>query len=411
MARSLFLKVCLFGLLGLWTSACGESIDTHLSNKACTTEGECLRGYVCSSERVCVRASQAVTEDPDGSDEDSGTASDAATPGSGSPVGEPPACSVTASLCSGRCTELMTDPANCGGCGTRCPVYDHGSAACELGRCEPRCNQGWTACGERCVKLDSDPEYCGGCERSCSAPLLGIATCDGECGISCNPGFTACGEACVKLDADPQNCGGCAVSCLPDEQCAQGACVRTCPHGTLDCDRSCVDAMTDPRHCGSCGNTCTAQPMATATCQAGICGSECAAGYTDCGGTCVDLPSDRANCGECGTACVAPMRSTVSCQAAACVIACDVGYVDCDGECVSSSIVETAREAGLGMLQACAAYQGLRALAARRFCPDGFGVCGATCVNLRNDPDNCGRCEHGCTGEQRCWYGSCQGTP
>lgn len=134
-------------------------------------------------------------------------------------------------------------------------------------------------------------------------------------------------------------------------------------------------------------------------------------GSTDCGGTCIDLSSDRMNCGACDKRCVAPARSTVSCQASACVVACDVGFVLCEGECVNASIVQTASEAGLGMLGACAAFQGLRELAARRYCPEGFGVCGATCVNHRTDPDNCGRCDNVCMGEQRCWFGFCQGNP
>jgi hypothetical protein len=401
--------VCAGLMLLLSTSACGESLDTSLSNKACTTQGECLRGYVCSSERVCVRASQAISEAPDGSVADATVADPSRVDSGNIPVGEPVRCSSTASLCSGRCTELMRDPANCGGCGQRCPVIDHGTAACELGQCEPRCDQGWTACGDQCVKLDADPRYCGRCEQSCPAPPLGIATCNGECGIACSPGFTPCGETCVKLDADALNCGACGVTCQADEQCTQGSCVRaTCPPGTLDCARSCVDPMTDPRHCGACGQVCAPQPMAAAVCQAGACGSQCSGGYTACGAACVDLQSDRANCGACGMACVAPARATAACQAGSCAIVCDAGFVQCEDECVNASVVQTAREAGLGMLQACAAWSGLRNLAARRFCPDGFGVCDATCVNLLTNPEHCGRCDRVCTGEEICWGASCR---
>lgn len=41
-------------------------------------------------------------------------------------------------------------------------------------------------------------------------------------------------------------------------------------------------------------------------------------------------------------------------------------------------------------------------------CEDGLSCCGPTCVNLANDPHNCGECGTACAPEQACIQGECK---
>jgi plastocyanin len=40
-------------------------------------------------------------------------------------------------------------------------------------------------------------------------------------------------------------------------------------------------------------------------------------------------------------------------------------------------------------------------------CDPGFSLCGGECVNVNNDPDNCGGCGDDCAYNQVCWAGRC----
>ncbi|MBW2263936.1 MAG: hypothetical protein JRG91_18400 [Deltaproteobacteria bacterium] len=45
--------------------------------------------------------------------------------------------------CTGACTDLMTDPDNCGACGSRCQLAAHSDPACTGGHCTLECHEGW----------------------------------------------------------------------------------------------------------------------------------------------------------------------------------------------------------------------------------------------------------------------------
>jgi hypothetical protein len=91
-------------------------------------------------------------------------------------------CSAPNEVCSGVCTAVDTDPANCGGCGSACIGSD---AVCNGGKC------------------------------GCSGQLEDY--CDGV--------------GCMDVSSDFANCGMCGYACDPnnDQACAGGVCIPNDP--------------------------------------------------------------------------------------------------------------------------------------------------------------------------------------
>jgi hypothetical protein len=83
------------------------------------------------------------------------------------------------------------------------------------------CPTGAACCNGICTDLNSDPHNCGACAYVCnqSTPVCNQGTCGG-----CPTGLTYCDPACVDLSSDPFNCGACYHQCAPNEVCAGGVC-------------------------------------------------------------------------------------------------------------------------------------------------------------------------------------------
>jgi hypothetical protein len=333
--------------------------------------------------------------------------------------------------CGAGCTNLDSDPLNCGACGAPCP----GGESCDgTGHCGSGCGAGYTFCpqtggGGVCVDLDSDPVNCGGCGQGCT----GAASCvDGRC--QCTGGLLFCAGVCVDVSTDRQNCGGCLNACPAGQVCQAGSC--GCPGGQTFCPITggCFDLKTDRGNCGACGavctsfcngagkcakscipglTRCTAFPSTAHSCsdlnndplncggcfvscptgdacQNGAC--TCLAPRTVCGVDCVDLSSDPLNCGACAHTC----PSGASCRSGACQ--CPTGLQPCGGACVDTATDPTNCGAcGTGC------PGGLCAANACSGCGPGQSLCNGACVDLQSDPLNCGTCGVGCTG------GACSG--
>jgi len=176
--------------------------------------------------------------------------------------------------CAGDCQASGSD--NRVGCGLGCPegTFYAGYACVPFEACGPRNSAGClfpdgglgACCGGRCgdPAAQCDPvSSCGGAiDGTLCAFVEGV---DGEC----------CGSQCSLLQDDSANCGGCGVACGPDAFCAGGYCkpLLDCGKGGgwLDeygdcltdagtvgwcCGPICVDLTKDPQNCGSCGSAC-----------------------------------------------------------------------------------------------------------------------------------------------------------
>lgn len=77
-------------------------------------------------------------------------------------------------------------------------------------------------CGSTCSDLGSDPANCGACGHACEPSESCL---DGDCVDECSGGFTACGRSCRDLTSEAAHCGGCDRPCADGFDCAEGACV------------------------------------------------------------------------------------------------------------------------------------------------------------------------------------------
>jgi hypothetical protein len=116
--------------------------------------------------------------------------------------GDQTTCAQSGLACNGICEETQTDPNNCGACGNVCPLTvspyclanpNQCSAfqqSCISGVCGG-CSTGLTACNSTCTNLQSDPSNCGACGTVC---LAGQVCNVGQC-MANLPNGAACGSA------------------------------------------------------------------------------------------------------------------------------------------------------------------------------------------------------------------------
>ncbi|MEZ4407922.1 MAG: hypothetical protein R3A52_15820 [Polyangiales bacterium] len=251
--------------------------------------------------------------------------------------------------------DLRSNPAHCGGCGMACPAFANATAVCAMGRCAPRCADGFGDCDGNAangceVDLGSTPEHCGACGMVC-AIANGTATCAmGRCGVgACNAGWADCdGDPANGCETDTRsdggNCGMCGRACMVaggSSACVGGVCsVGACEAGRGDCDMNPANGCEtntagDTMNCGACGRVCVI-PHGTATCMMGRCGvGTCDPGYADCDGDptngCeTDTRTSTVHCGGCGTRC-STVNGAPACVNGMCGVGrCNPGFADCD---------------------------------------------------------------------------------
>jgi hypothetical protein len=76
-------------------------------------------------------------------------------------------CSPDQRACGTNCTDIRTDPGNCGACGVPCIA----GQICQGGHCITKCDEGEVACFNSCHNLSYDAQNCGICGNSCPVGL------------------------------------------------------------------------------------------------------------------------------------------------------------------------------------------------------------------------------------------------
>jgi hypothetical protein len=94
-------------------------------------------------------------------------------------------CFPGANVCQEQCSDPISDPGNCGGCGIVCAT----GQVCSSGQCSVQgCANGLTNCSGACVDVNQDIRHCGSCGNACPAGFnCGNLTC-----YACPPGTTYC---------------------------------------------------------------------------------------------------------------------------------------------------------------------------------------------------------------------------
>lgn len=178
--------------------------------------------------------------------------------------------------CDDDCARLQIDDRHCGGCGQACaPNSQCVAGQCVTGGCDgaAACETGTVCCDHvlsrlpgcaGCTDLRSDPFNCGGCGIECS---IGKECVDGSCDCV-SPWRVNCNDECVDLSSDRSNCGECGSQCDADEVCVDRRCFDCTLAGETVCDDGCARLDWDPQHCGDCDHACTGNEA----CNDGVCG-------------------------------------------------------------------------------------------------------------------------------------------
>jgi hypothetical protein len=234
------------------------------------------------------------------------------------PVGGICPCPNGQTSCANGCTDTARDSANCGGCGTGCPVE------------RPYCDGGICVA---CKRANDCPPATGPCQRpTCANGVCGVESDPALVGGSCNASDPCVENAVCGADGV---CTGAQINCGNCRTCLGGQCLprpngTSCLGGTFQCcDGQCIQACGVGLECcgGACHEPCPTFAVRGADC-ACVCPSElpnlCNPGTLDA--YCAAFQTDEANCGACGTTC-AP---NATCFDGACRC-CQGGSVECGG--------------------------------------------------------------------------------
>ncbi|MGM0595670.1 MAG: hypothetical protein ACQES9_01395 [Myxococcota bacterium] len=158
-------------------------------------------------------------------------------------------CEGAEKFCNGKCTDLSTDPDNCGSCNNKCGFDEF----CQLGECIKDCGD-LINCDNTCVDIDTDTEHCGSCNNSCPNPNNILVECDeGECHYQCKTNYADCNQdldltdsdGCeVNLVNDDEHCGYCGLDCGNFAKCINQTC-----QASLELEAPCSQFSSSDPYC------------------------------------------------------------------------------------------------------------------------------------------------------------------
>ena len=291
--------------------------------------------------------------------------------------------------CGGTCTDLLSDSANCGGCGVSAgpggscvngvvvqPSGGGSSSSSTSSASGAPTSNGGTGPSSSAIELTPNlftpdpPSYLPGVGASCFTSggcqpqltccrgtgvnagnaLVGLGVCTmlgtrsdcRFCGDLCLPFDICCPSGCTDTSTDSANCGSCDKKCPAGTTCVNGGCTCTATSCGAGCcyQGQCVAAGSA---CGTCticqGGTCRTCDQAGLQCQNGVCVQSCAqhpctTGSCAQSGTCIaDGLGNPNNCGPTGGTCI-PCGANEDCVNGSCT--CKAGTTKCGASCCAT---------------------------------------------------------------------------
>jgi hypothetical protein len=217
-------------------------------------------------------------------------------------------------------------------------------------------------------------------------------------GGACKPGFEVCNERCTDLLADPSHCGACGTACPMGVGCGGGLCGgRANPHGPAT-DAPIAGAAAPPAS----DATRDTDPFVTDSATAPTLDGALDASVDDAD---VDASVDGAAASQ---ADASPRDASHDGSSSDASVGADVDATACPpppydtpatcGSCFVSCMAPNSECMNVGGTFTCGPP-----------CPPPQEACHGVCVDLRNDPFNCGVCDKTCP-SNICVAGVCQGT-
>jgi hypothetical protein len=179
-----------------------------------------------------------------------------------------PTCASPTKLCGESCTDIKTDPNNCGACDIVCSKLDRKNVAefgCSNAKCTIKsCQPGYGDCASQgTADINGD-----GCETNLK---------DGTSWIynQYNTNVYLAKDPSQKVYLEnPRNCGSCGNACSSPGGnvfgiCDNGACRKVCWGEWLDCNNDMTDRceqVFDENNCGTCGAKCPADTFCNHGC-------------------------------------------------------------------------------------------------------------------------------------------------
>jgi hypothetical protein len=311
------------------------------------------------------------------------------------------------------CTDLGTDPHNCGDCSEICPA----DQTCSGGLCVDGCRDGLIMCNGKCIDPATDALHCAA-SGDCQGDAAGTACQPGEvcvnalCHPACPAGLTHCDGECIDPLTSNHHCGASAtcsgidagLECPAGAICSAGMCAVDCQQGLIECSGKCINPLTSTLFCGASQDCIDANAGSECKpgylCSTGACAINCQEDLVTCAGTCIDPLSSQTFCGADGD-CYGNSQGTTckpgeTCYQGSCVLLCPPGMLVCDGICTNPLL----SNAHCGAAADCYGPNAGELCAPGYLCTDGtcvaFPACGdgecngdETCDDC---PDDCGEC-------------------
>ena len=99
-----------------------------------------------------------------------------------------------------------------------------------MASCQVSCQPPMTSCGAVCTNLRTDPKNCGACGNACSLANATAFCSSALCWVeTCNFGWGDCdavfSNGCeTNVLTNPKSCGGCFITCQGGTTCYSGQC-------------------------------------------------------------------------------------------------------------------------------------------------------------------------------------------